>query len=49
MAFAEWLTSARYIALFPAKTIIRDPYHRESPIRRAGFEPVQNINLGLVE
>ena len=38
-----------FIALFPAGTIVRDPHHRESPTRRAGFEPAQNLSSGLVE
>ena len=28
--FVVWLTNERYLALFPVKTIIRDPHHRES-------------------
>ena len=44
-----WLTDERRLALFPAGTIVRDLHHRESPTRRAGFEPAQNLSLGLVE
>ena len=44
-----WLTNERRLALFPAGTIVRDPHHRESPTRRAGFEPAQNLSSGLVE
>ena len=47
--FAVWLTDERRLALFPAGTIVRDPHHRESPTRRAGFEPAQNLSSGLVE
>ena len=28
-----WLTDEKRLALFPAATIARDPYHRESPAR----------------
>ena len=45
--FVVWLTDERRLALFPAGTIVRDPYHRESPTRRD-----QGLNLpssGLVE
>ena len=27
------LTDERHLALFPARTIVRDPHHRESPTR----------------
>ena len=47
--FAVWLTDERRLALFPAGTIVRDPHHRESPTRRAEFEPAQNLSSGLVE
>ena len=39
--FMVWLTDQRCLALFPAGTIVRDPYHRESLIRRE-----QGFNLG---
>ena len=35
-----WLTDERRLALFPARTIVRDPHHRESPARRE-----QGLNL----
>ena len=28
-----WFTVKRSLALFPARTIVRDPHHRESPTR----------------
>ena len=34
IVFAVWLTDERCLALFPVATIVRDPHHRESPIRR---------------
>ena len=34
LAFVVWLTDERHLAIFPAGTIVRDPYHRESPTRR---------------
>ena len=49
IVFVVWLTDERRLALFPAGTIVRDLHHRESPTRRAGFEPAQNLSLGLVE
>ena len=49
IVFVVWLTDERCLALFPAGTIVRDPHHRESPTRRAGFEPAQNLSSGLVE
>ena len=33
IVFVLWLTDERRLALFPAGTIVRDPYHRESLIR----------------
>ena len=47
--FVAWLTDERRLALFPAGTIVKDPHHRESLTRRAGFEPAQNLSSGLVE
>ena len=48
--FAVWLTDKRREALFPARTIVRDPHHRESPRwLQAGFEHVQNLSSGLVK
>ena len=44
-----WLIDERRLALFPAGTIVKDPHHRESLTRRAGFEPAQNLSSGLVE
>ena len=38
--FVVWLTDKRRFALFPTRAIVRDPHHRESPIRRE-----QNLNL----
>ena len=35
-----WLTDERRLALFPAKTFVRDPHHRESPTCRE-----QDLNL----
>ena len=32
--FVVWLTDQRRLALFPARTIVRDPHHCESPTRR---------------
>ena len=49
IVFVLWLTDERRLALFPAGTIVRDPHHRESPTRQAGFEPAQNLSSGLVE
>ena len=43
------MTMNCFLALIPAGTIVRDPHHRESPTRRAGFEPAQNLSSGLVE
>ena len=40
ICFVVWLTGERRLALFPAGTIIRDPPHRESSIRRE-----QGLNL----
>ena len=34
MVFVVWLTKERRLALFPARTIVRDPHHRETPTRR---------------
>ena len=34
------------LALFPARTIVRDPHHRKFPTRR---EQHQNLSSGLVE
>ena len=31
--FVEWLTDERRLALFSARTTVRDPHHRESPTR----------------
>ena len=49
--FVVWLTDERRLALFSARTIIRDPHHRESPTHREQglFEPAQNLSSGLVE
>ena len=33
IVFVVWLTDERRLALFPARTIARDPHHRESPTR----------------
>ena len=38
--FVVWLTDERRLALFPARTTIRDPRHHESPTRRE-----QDLNL----
>ena len=38
--FVVWLTDERHLAWFPAGTIVRDSYHRKSPIRRE-----QDLNL----
>ena len=38
--FVVWLTDEGCVVLIPARTIVRDPHHRESPIR---FE--QDLNL----
>ena len=35
-----WLTDQKRLALFPARTIVRDPHHRESPTCRE-----QGLNL----
>ena len=43
-----WLTDERRLALFLAGTIVRDPHHRESLTRQAGFEPAQNLSSGFV-
>ena len=32
--FVVWLTGERRLALFPARTIVRDPHNSESPTRR---------------
>ena len=34
IAFVVWLTDEKRLALFPAATILRDPYHRESQTHR---------------
>ena len=34
IVFVVWLTDERRLALFPARTIVRDPHHHESPTRR---------------
>ena len=49
--FVVWLTDERYLALFPAGTIVRDPHHRESPTRHAQGLNLRRTNLssGLVE
>ena len=39
--FVVWLTDEMCLALFPARTIVRDPHHRESPTRR---EQVLNLH-----
>ena len=31
IVFVVWLTDKRHLTLFPARTIARDPHHRESP------------------
>ena len=31
IVFVVWLTNERHLALFPARTIVRDPHHRKSP------------------
>ena len=33
IVFVVWLTNERRLALFPAVTIVKDPYHCESPTR----------------
>ena len=38
--FVVWLTEERRLAILPARTIVRDPHHRESPKRRE-----QDLNL----
>ena len=45
------MTDERRLALFPARTVARDPNHGESPIRREQdlIEPAQNLSLGFVE
>ena len=40
IVFVVWLTCERRLALFPAGSIDRDPYHRESFTRRE-----QDLNL----
>ena len=36
--FVVWLTDERCLALIPARSIVRDPHHRESPTcRRQGL------------
>ena len=40
MVFVVWLTDERFLTLFPAGTIVRDPHHRESRTRRE-----QELNL----
>ena len=51
IVFVVWLTYERRLALFPVGTIVRDPHHLKSPIRRhaAGFQPVQNLSSGVSE
>ena len=34
IVFMVWLTNEKHLALFLVGTIVRDPQHRESPIRR---------------
>ena len=31
IVFVVWLFDERYLTLFPARTIVKDPYHREYP------------------
>ena len=38
--FVVWLTDERRLTLFPARTIVRDPHHRESLTHRE-----QGLNL----
>ena len=35
--FMVWLTDERRLVLFPAGTIVRDPYHRQFPTRREQY------------
>ena len=49
IVFVVWLIGERRLALFPTGTIVRDPHHRETPTRRTGFEPGQNLISGFVE
>ena len=39
--FVVWLTNERRLALFPSRTIVRDPHHHEPPTRREqGYEMI---------
>ena len=40
IVFVVWLTDERHVTLFPARTIVRDPHHRESLTRSK-----QDLNL----
>ena len=41
--FVIWLTDERYLALFPAGTIVIDPHHRESLTSRKHAKPEFSI------
>ena len=48
--FVVWLTNKRHLALFSARTIVRDPHHHKSPTRREqDLNNAQNRSLGFVE
>ena len=47
--FVVWLTDGRYLALFSAKTTVRDPHHHKSDTPQVGFETAQNLSSGFVE
>ena len=49
IVFVVWFTDKRRVGLFPAKTIVRDPHHCESPTCCEQDEPVHNLSLGFVE
>ena len=44
IVFAEWFTDERCLALFPARTIVRDCHHRKSPTHCE-----QNLNFAEPE
>ena len=44
--FLLWLTDVRCLALFPVRTIVRDPHHLESP---TCYKQDLNLSRSLVQ
>ena len=45
IVLVQWLTNERCLALFPGRTLVRDPHHCESPTQcKQAFEPAQNLS-----